>query len=131
MPSNKASNLRRWGLTWIVIGFFSLLTELFGIDNWLWTTLTMLLVILVSPSSNAQIHWLRRTIAFVGGMGTLAVVVIGIIWLGEKMGFEPAFGFAAISLLIGIVLQVWGEMSLQSQITQEAFGPLIEKIKKL
>ena len=131
MPNNQASKLRRWGFTLVVIGFLALLTELFSIDSWLWTTFTILVVILISPASNPQRHWLRWAIEFVVGICILVVVVTGIIWLDKTMGIKSGLLFSAVSLFIGIVLQVWGETTWQGQIIQEGLKPLIERIKEL
>ncbi len=118
-------------MTWIVIGFLCLIKELFPIGDSVWNVLGLLLVILVSPAVNSRAHWLRRALEFVGGMCALVVAVIAIVWLSEKTGLNAGLALSVIALFIGIILQVWGEWFGQSQTTQEAFRPLIEKIKNL
>jgi hypothetical protein len=126
---NKTNNLRRWGLTWIVFGFLTLVTELFSIDHILWTIFGVLVMLLVSPASKPQGNWLRIIVEFIGALLLLGIAIVLITWLSMTFSFNPVHAFSAISLLIGIVLQIWGEMTEQYQTRQDALNAIAEKIK--
>jgi hypothetical protein len=131
MQGNQASNLQRWGLTWIVIGFVILVTEMFSLDNPLWTLVTVLLIILVAPPTPPT-TWLRRIIEFVVGLCILIVVIFAIVWIAQSTGLQAGLIFASGSLLIGIVLQIWASLKSYSAATNPGpFDALIERIRRL
>jgi hypothetical protein len=130
MNNVKPNNLHRWGLVWIVIGFVCLVTEMFGLDNPLWTLASVLCVILVAPPT-PPVTWRRRVIEFVVWGCVLVVVVFAVVWIALAAGLKAGLLFACGALLIGIVMQIWAELGSRTAENQGPLALLIEKIKRI
>lgn len=130
MP-NRPNNLRLWGLTWIMFGFLMLVTELFSIDHILWNLFGLVVMLFVSPASKPQGNWIRLIVELIGIVILLGIGITLIMWLSMTFGFNPAYTFSAFALSIGIVLQVWSELTEQYQTSQDAMNALAAKIKQI
>jgi hypothetical protein len=110
----KTYLLRRWGLSWIILGFLVLLQDLFGL-NFFIIALGLILMGIATPTAKHKTHWMRGVLEYVGYFTAFIVVFFGLIWLSKVFALNIGTVLSATSLAIGIFLQVLAELFWKSE----------------
>jgi hypothetical protein len=123
---------RRWGLNWIVIGFLVLVQVVFNLNGSWWLILGVLLISLLMPERKPSTSWGQTVLGNTGYLLIFIIVMIGLLYASSMLHLNTGLFLALISLTIGIVMQVWTEITWDAQRAGATpTARIIERIRRL
>jgi hypothetical protein len=131
MPNQNTSHLKRWGFTCMVISFFALVGGLLQLHDWWWSTMVIAGIFLAAPPITRYADWTRRILEFVAALVVLFLLLAGGLWFAQANNLNGSQVLCALTLLFGIVLQVWGELQEKKTPDKRLWDVFMDDIRKM
>lgn len=130
MSNQNTGNWKRWGFTCMVVSFFAIVGGLFHLSGGLWDVVVLAGIFLSAPPITRHAGWMQRIFEFLVALVVLFLILAGALWYAGFAGLNAGELLAAIAILIGILLQIWGELSDGRTPDKSIKDVFMEKIKK-
>jgi hypothetical protein len=129
----KGHTLQHWGFTLILIGFLTQVGVLFKLEGGIWDFLSVILIILFAPDTGKNMRWWKVLLFLLAGLAVLVILIYIMVALGQALDVKAGEMLSSLSLLLGIILQVWGAVLSGPRPFKGKTGPnlLIERIRRL
>jgi hypothetical protein len=130
--TQRLRTLRRWGISWTLIGFLMLLQEAFHFEGALWTMILIIVAWVVIPGPSRTTGRLRGMLELAGIIVAFVIVLIGSIYLSGVIHVNSGLLLGIVTTGLGVVFQAWAELQEARDSSGKNTGEqLAEKIRKL
>jgi hypothetical protein len=128
----RLRTLRRWGISWTLIGFLMLLQEAFHFQGALWTMILIIVAWVVIPGPSRTTGRLRGMLELAGIILAFVIVLIGSIYLSGVIHINTGLLLGIVTTGLGVVFQGWAELlDARNSSGKNTGEQRIEKIRKL